>query len=129
MRPDPAALLARDPVWRPDPREAEPWLRSADAPGAPPEILREIRWWRARQAAERRDWPAVSALAEAGLGDPFSERELVRLAFLHCLSGSLAEAEHVIAQAVHTVSAESLPRRFSEWCAREGLAAAAARFR
>ena len=129
VNPDPAALLARDPVWRPDPREAEPWRRAAEAPGAAAALAHELRWWRAREAAERGDWPEASALAEQGLGEPFSERELVRLAFLHCLSGSLGEAEHVVAQAVQTVSDESLPRRFSEWCAREGLAEAAARFR
>jgi len=126
---DPAALLARDPVWRPDAGEREPWLRAAEAAGAPAALLHELRWWRARDAAERRDWAAATALAEAGLGEPCSERELVRLAFLHCLSGSFAEAEHVIAQAVQTVSAESLPSRFSQWCEREGLADAAARFR
>jgi hypothetical protein len=125
---DAGELLARDPVWRPAPAEAERWLRAAGDPGAPAALLHEVRWWRARDAAERGDWAAVSSLADEGLGDPFSERELVRLAFLHCVSGSLAEAEHVVAQAVQTVSDESLPRRFAEWCAREGLAAAAARF-
>jgi hypothetical protein len=65
----------------------------------------------------------------AGLAEPFSEREAVRLAFLHCLSGSLDEAEHVIAQAVQTASDASLPRRFADLCEREGLADAAARFR
>lgn len=124
-----AAILARDPVWRPAPDEAAPALRAAEDPGASAALLQEVRWWRAREAADRGDWDAASALAEAGLGDPFSERESVRLAFLHCASGSLAEAAHVIAQAVQTTSDESLPRRFSAWCAREGLAAAAARFR
>jgi hypothetical protein len=124
-----AALLARDPVWRPAPPEAERWLRAAAAPGAEEALLREVRWWRAREAAERGDWDAVSALADGGLAEPCSEREWVRLAFLHCLSGALEEAEHLIAQAVQTVSAESLPRRFSGWCAREGLRAAAERFR
>jgi hypothetical protein len=129
VTPDVGALLARDPVWRPGPAEAEPWCRAAAAAEAPAALLLEVRWWRARDAADRRDWDAVSALAAQGLAEPFSEREAVRLAFLHCLSGSLEEAEHVIAQAVQTVSAESLPRRFADWCAREGLAAAAARFR
>lgn len=124
-----AALLARDPVWRPAAPEAETWLRAAAAPGAEEALLREVRWWRARAAADRGDWDAVSALASEGLAEPFSERESVRLAFLHCASGALEEAEHVIAQAVQTVSPESLPRRFAEWCAREGLPAAAARFR
>jgi hypothetical protein len=129
VSPDAAVLLARDPVWRPGPAEAEPWLRAAEAAGAPEVLLREVRWWRAREAAARGDWEAVSALADEGLAEPFSEREAVRLAFLHCLSGSLDEAEHVLAQAVQTTSAESLLGRFSEWCAREGLGAAAARFR
>ncbi len=122
-------LLARDPVWRPATAEADPYLRAAAAPGAPAALLGEVRWWRARDAAERGDWGAVTALAAQGLGEAYSEREAVRLAFLHCASGDLEQAEHVIAQSVQTVSAESLPRRFSEWCAREGLAEAAARFR
>lgn len=126
---EPEQLLTRDPVWRPPDETRRAWLRAADAPGAPLALVREARWWRAREAAERREWDGVTALAEQGLGEPLSERELVRLAFLHCASGSLAEAEHVIAQAVQTVSDESLPRRFGEWCAREGLDAAAARFR
>jgi hypothetical protein len=122
-------LLSRDPVWRPGPAEAEPWLRLGVEESAPPDLQRELRWWRAREAADRGDWDAVTKLAEEGLAEPFSERELVRLAFLHCASGSLAEAEHVLAQAVQTVSDESLPRRFAEWCEREGLASAAPRFR
>ena len=123
------ALLAQDPVWRPEPGEAEPFLRAAAAPGAPAALLQEVRWWRAREGAERGDWGAVTALAAEGLGEAFSQREAVRLAFLHCASGDLDAAEHVIAQSVQTVSAESLPQRFAEWCAREGLAEAAARFR
>lgn len=123
------ALLVRDPVWRPAPAEAETWRRAAEAPDAPEALRREVRWWSARDAADQGDWDAVSALADAGLAEPFSEREAVRLAFLHCCSGSLAEAEHVVAQAVQTASDESLPRRFAEWCAREGLVDAAVRFR
>lgn len=129
MTTDPGALLARDPVWRPAPAEAERWHRAAAGAGAPAALLREVRWWRARDAADLGDWETVSALAEEGLAEPFSEREAVRLAFLHCASGSFAEAEHVVAQAVQTVSDESLPRRFADWCAREGLLAAAERFR
>lgn len=125
---EPAPLLARDPAWRPSPAEAAPWLAAAAADGAGEALLREVRWWRAREAADRGDWAAVSALAEEGLAEPFSEREAVRLALLHCVSGSLAEAEHVIAQAVQTSSGEDLPGRFATWCAREGLAEAAARF-
>lgn len=123
------ALLLRDPAWRPAPEEAARWARAAAAPGAPEALLQEVRWWRARDAAAEGDWDRVTALAEEGLAEPFSEREAVRLALLHCASGSLEEAEHVIAQAVQTVSDESLPRRFAAWCEREGLPGAAARFR
>jgi hypothetical protein len=122
-------LLARDPVWRPSPAEAEPWLRAAAEPGAPAALVEEVRWWRARDAADRGAWGEVTALAAEGLGGALSEREGVRLAFLHAASGDLDQAEHLVAQAVQTVSDESLPRRFSEWCAREGLAGAAERFR
>ncbi len=123
------ALLARDPVWRPTPAEADAWLSAAARPGAPAALLHEVRWWRARDAADRGDWGAVTALAAEGLGEAWTEREAVRLAFLHCASGDLEQAEHLVAQSVQTVSDESLPARFSEWCAREGLAEAAARFR
>ena len=126
-----ATLLARDPVWRPSPEEAaeaEDFGRAARAADAPAALVREVRWWRAREAADRGDWSTVTRLAEEGLADPFSEREAVRLAFLHCASGDLEAAEHVIAQAVQTGSAESLPARFSQWCAREGLVEAAERF-
>ena len=123
------SLLARDPAWRPAAEDARPWLARAGAPGAPEALVREARWWQAREAAARGAWERVSALAEEGLAEPLSEREAVRLAFLHCASGSLEEAEHVIAQAVQTASDESLPRRFAAWCEREGLEDAAARFR
>jgi hypothetical protein len=126
---DVTALLARDPAWRPSPGEAAAWLSAAAAPDAPAALVQEIRWWRARDAADRGDWDRVTALAAEGLAEPFSEREAVRLALLHCVSGSLDQAEHVIAQAVQTSSDESLPRRFADWCDREGLHAAAARFR
>lgn len=122
------ALHARDPVWRPDATERARWA-SALAAGADEALVREERWWRARDAAERGDWERVSALADEGLAEAGSEREAVRLAFLHCLSGSLAEAEHVLAQAVQMGSDEHLPREFAAWCEREGLAAAAVRFR
>jgi hypothetical protein len=121
------ALLARDPVWRPG--AAERARRAAIPGGGDEALLREERWWRARDAAERGDWERVSALAEEGLAEPGSEREAVRLAFLHCVSGALSEAEHVLAQAVQMGSDEHLPRLFATWCEREGLSAAAARFR
>lgn len=126
-----AILLARDPVWRPSPEEAaeaEQWALAARAPDAPEDLVREVRWWRAREAADRADWETVSRLADDGLAAPLSERESVRLAFLHCVSGSLDEAEHVLAQAVQSGSAETLLGRFAHWCAREGLTEAAERF-
>ncbi|WP_041453604.1 hypothetical protein [Anaeromyxobacter dehalogenans] len=127
MDPTPE-LLSRDPAWRPTGEEAAAWLRLAEAPGAPEALLREARWWRAFEAARRRAWDEVSALAEAGLAEPFTEREAIRLALLHCMSGSVAEAEHVVAQAVQLgASDEGLPRRVAEACAREGLLDAAER--
>ncbi len=123
------ALLARDPIGRPAPAEADAWVGAAAQPGAPAALLHEVRWWGARDAADRGEWGEVTALAAEGLGEAFSEREGVRLAFLHAASGDLEQAEHLVAQSVQTVSDESLPRRFSEWCAREGLADAAERFR
>lgn len=122
------ALLGSDPAWYPSAEEAVPWLQRLADPEAPAALAQEVRWWRAVEAARARDWPAVSALAEQGLAEPFSEREAIRLALLHCMSGSVAEAEHVIAQAVQLGSDESLPRRFAAACEREGLLAAAARF-
>ena len=126
---DAASLLARDPVWRPAAGERARLEGAALAPGADEALRCEERWWRARDAAERGEWDVVTALADAGLAAAGSEREAVRLAFLHCLSGSLEEAEHVIAQAVQTASDEHLPETFAAWCAREGLADAAERFR
>jgi hypothetical protein len=126
---DLAALLRRDPVWRPTAEEAAALLVKAAAPNAPAMLVQEARWWRAREAATHGEWDQVSALAEEGLAESSSEREAVRLAFLHCASGSLDEAEHVIAQAVQTCSDESLPRRFATLCEREGLLEAASRFR
>lgn len=123
------ALLDRDPAWHPSADEATPWLRRAAEPDAPPALARELRWWRAFEAGLARDWSAVSALAEQGLAEPFSEREAIRLALLHCMSGSLEEAEHVIAQAIQLGSDESLLGRFAAFCEREGLLEAAARFR
>ncbi len=126
---DLGALLDHDAAWHPSADEAVPWLRTAAEPDAPPALAQELRWWRAVEAARGGDWDAVSALAEQGLAEPFSEREAIRLALLHCMSGSFGEAEHVIAQAVQLGSDESLPGRFADLCEREGLAAAAARFR
>jgi hypothetical protein len=126
-----AVLLTHDPVWRPSPEEAEEaeaFGRASRAPDAPEALVREVRWWRAREAADRGDWETVSRLAAEGLAEPLSERESVRLAFLHCASGDLDQAEHVIAQAVQTGSAETLPARLAAWCAREGLVDAAERF-
>jgi hypothetical protein len=124
------ALLAKDPARRPDAAEEAAWRARAAAADAPEALRREVRWWDAHRAALARDWTRVSELAEAGVAEPFGEREAIRLALLHCLSGSFAEAEHVIAQAIQLgASAEDLPRRFSAVCAREGLEGAARRFR
>jgi hypothetical protein len=123
-----AALLGADPVARPPPEVEARLAPRAEADGAPEPLAREARWWRAVDAARAGDWEAVGALAEQGLAEPWSEREAVRLAFLHCLSGSLEEAEHVLSQAVQSGADEGLLRRFAGWCAREGLPAAAARF-
>jgi hypothetical protein len=124
-------LLEKDPVWRPAPGEQAAWGGAIEAAGAavPEPLRRELRWWRARALGEAGDWDGVSALAEAGLGEPFSVRESARLAFLHCLSGSIEEAEHVIAQAVQLHGDEGLPGRVAAWCEREGLAEAARRLR
>lgn len=123
------ALLARAPWWEPDAAEAGTWRRSAAAPGAPEPLLREVRFWDALAAGRAGDWDAVSALAEAGLGEPFSTREALRLAFLHCLSGAVEEAEHVLSQAVQHRGDEALPGQLAGWCERAGLAGAAARLR
>jgi len=129
-RPEPLeALLGRDPVTRLAPALEAAWRRVAAAAGAPPALAHEVRWWTALDLAARGEWDALGPLADDGLGEPFSEREAVRLAFLHCLSGSLEEAEHVLAQAVQSGGDEALLARFAGWCAREGLAAAAAHFR
>jgi hypothetical protein len=122
-------LLGRDPAWRPPAAELPRWLAEAEAPGAPPALASEARWWRAWEAAGRGDWAVVSALAEAGLAEPASEREAVRLALLHVRSGNVAEAQHVLSQAVQWRSDEGLLRRFADACDAEGFAAAAARFR
>lgn len=124
-----AALLARDAAWRPSPGEVALWGAEADRAGAPPELLHERRWWQAHAAALCADWDRVTALAQEGLGEPFSEREALRIALLHAMSGDLEQTEHVIAQAVQWRGDESLPRRFAEICAAEGLAGPAARFR
>ncbi len=122
-------LLARDPSWSPPPADAEAWQRAAEAPGAPEALRQEGRWWRALASGRAGDWGAVSELAEAGLAEPFSVRESARLAFLHCLSGRVEEAEHVIAQAVQLHGEEGLPGRVAAWCEREGLGEAARRLR
>jgi len=121
------ALLAHDPIWRPAPDEAAAWAARAEC--SPEALQQELRWWRAVEAGRAGDWEAVTALAEGGLAEPFSVREASRLAFLHCLSGAVEEAEHVIAQAVQLHGDEALPGRVAGWCEREGLVAAAARLR
>src|SRR5512144_812972 len=124
-----AALLDRDPSWEPEGPEADRWRLAAARPDAPEPLRQEVRWWDALAAGRAGDWDAVSALAEAGLAEPFSPREALRLAFLHCLSGSVAEAEHVVSQAVQLHGDEALPARLAAWCERAGLAGAAAALR
>jgi hypothetical protein len=122
-------LLSRDATWRPPQQELERWLAEASRPGAPAALLQEARWWQARDAAARSDWDRVTELAQEGLGEPFSEREGVRIALLHALSGDLEQAEHVLSQVVQWLGDASILRRFGDHCAAEGLAEAAARFR
>jgi len=131
MSTDPALeqLLDREPWWTPAAAEAEAWRRAAEAPGAPERLGQEVRWWAALAAGRAGDWEVVTGLAEAGLAEPYSARESLRLAFLHGLSGSLAEAEHVLSQAVQLHGDEGLPAQLAAWFQREGLAAAAARLR
>lgn len=130
IRVDPLdQLLARDPSWRPPPSEAAAWIEAATRPGAPPALHQEARWWQAHAAALRSDWDRVTALAGEGIGEPFSERESVRLALLHVISGDVEEAQHVLSQAIQWRSDESLLGRFAALCAAEGLAEAAAWFR
>jgi len=122
-------ILARDPAWIPAAGELAAWLDEARRRAAPPALLEEARWWEAREAARRADWDRVSALAAEGLGEPFSEREAVRLALLHALSGDVEEAQHVLAQAIQWSSDAAMLARFAETCAAEGLEEAAATFR
>lgn len=122
-------LLSRDAAWRPPPAELEVWVADATRPGSPPLLLQEARWWQAREAAARADWDRVTELAQDGLGEPFSEREGIRIALLHALSGDLEQAEHVLSQVIQWQGDATLLRRFGEHCAAEGLAEAAERFR
>lgn len=123
------ALLDHEPWWTPPAAEAEGWRRAAAAPDAPEALRQEARWWAALAAGRAGDWEAVTAQAEAGLGPPFSRREALRLAFLHGLSGSVGEAEHVLSQAVQLHGDEALPGELAAWFEREGLREAAARLR
>jgi hypothetical protein len=123
-------ILARDAAWHPPRAELESWIAEGAGPGSPPPaLLHEVRWWRAYEAALRADWARVTALAEEGLGEPFSEREAIRLALLQAISGNVDEAQHVLAQAVQWQGGEDLLLRFAERCADEGLPEAAERFR
>jgi hypothetical protein len=126
---DPAALLARPPWWTPAEPEADRWRQAAAAAAAPEPLRQEVRWWAALAAGRAGDWDGVTALAEAGLAEPHSAREGLRLAFLHALSGSVEEAEHVLSQAVQLHGEEALPAALADWCEREGLRAAAERLR
>jgi hypothetical protein len=122
-------LLSRDAAWRPPNDELAGWVADATRPGSPQPLLQEARWWQARDAAARADWDRVTELAQDGLGEPFSEREGIRIALLHALSGDLEQAEHVLSQVIQWQGDATLLRRFGEHCAAEGLAEAAERFR
>lgn len=122
-------LLSRDPAWRPQRAEVERWIAEASRAAGPHELLQESRWWQAHEAALRADWDRVGELAQEGLGEPFSEREGVRIALLHAISGDLEQTEHVLSQVVQWQGDASLLRRFAELCAAERLGEAAGRFR
>jgi hypothetical protein len=122
-------LLSHDAAWRPAPADREAWIAEAVRVGAPPSLLQEARWWQAREAAGRSDWDRVSELAQEGLGEPFSEREGIRIALLHALSGDLEQAEHVLSQVIQWRGDATLLGRFAQACAAEGLPEAAKRFR
>jgi hypothetical protein len=129
-RVDPLDLiLSHDAAWLPAPADREAWLSEATHAGAPAALLQEARWWQAHEAASRSDWDRVSELAQEGLGEPFSEREGIRIALLHALSGDLEQAEHVLSQVIQWRGDATLLRRFAEACAAEGLPEAAERFR
>jgi len=121
--------LGHAPSWSPPREDDEALRRRAAAPGAPEAIRWELRWRDALAAGRAGDWAEVSRLAEAGLGEPFSGQESIRLAFLHCLSGAVEEAEHVLSQAIQLHGDVGLAVRLAGWCEAEGLAAAAARLR
>lgn len=124
-------LLLSDPLAEPAPSGPTPaeLARLEPPPGASAPLLAELRWWRALSRGRAGDWGAVSGLADEGLGEPFSARESLRLAALHCLSGSVEEAEHVLSQAVQLHGDAALPAEVARWCERHGLAEAAARLR
>jgi hypothetical protein len=122
-------LLTRNAAWRPPRPELDGWVADATRAAGPPPLLQEARWWQAHEAALRSDWDRVTELAQEGLGEPFSEREGVRIALLHAISGDLEQAEHVLSQVVQWLGDASLLRRFGDVCAAEGLPEAADRFR
>jgi hypothetical protein len=123
------AILAHDPSWTPPAGAADAWSRLAASTDEPEALRRERRWWVALAAGRAGDWDEVTRQAEAGLAEPFSDREALRLAFLHCLSGAVEEAEHVVSQAVQLHGDADLARRLADWCQREGLTEAARRLR
>jgi hypothetical protein len=123
------ALLARDAAWNPPRAELESWLAEAVRAGSPPALLQEARWWQAHEAASRSDWDRVTELAQEGIGEPFSEREGIRIALLHAISGDVEQAEHVLSQVIQWRGDATLLGRFGEACAAEGLVECAERFR
>jgi hypothetical protein len=128
---EPALLppLGHAPSWSPAPQTLEGWRRLAAGAEAPAGLAEELRWHEALAAGRAGDWAAVSRLAEAGLAEPWSEREAARLAFLHCLSGAVEEAEHVLSQAIQLHGDAGLARAVAGWCEAGGLLGAAARLR
>jgi hypothetical protein len=103
--------------------------RRATEPAPPASLCQEVRWLDALAAGRAGDWALVTRLAEEGLGEPFSERESIRLAFLHCLAGAVEEAEHLLSQAIQLHGDAGVARLLAAWCEAEGLQAAAGRLR
>ena len=120
-------ILSRDAAWHPGLDEID--AGAAEAAGATGPMAHELRWWRAWAAAKRADWDQATALAEEGLGEPWSERERLRVALLHAMSGNVAQAEHVLSQVIQWSGDPTLLHRLADACDGEGLSAAAARFR
>ena len=127
--PETGGQRGHAPSWAPPPEEEADLRRRAAEPTPPASICQDLRWLDALAAGRAGDWGHVTRLAEAGLGEPFSERESIRLAFLHCLAGAVEEAEHLLSQAIQLHGDAGLARLLADWCVAEGLQAAAGRLR